>query len=174
MNEQYYPEDRPSPPLIMPSEKADLLDKIRPSDVVEEIRMKLLGKEKINGRWVSLPFMKDKALTEEGAWDISTLMLPASSQNVSMTKLNSKQINNRLLNIAIQAQEQCLRYWKEYGIRSSTKLGFVHQIVFTNSMASLNQPEGEGIRKLLKDVASADFTQPQEEKQGGFLNMFKK
>jgi hypothetical protein len=101
-------------------------------------------------------------------------MLPASSQNVAITKLNSRQISNRLLNLSGQAIEQCLRNWKEYGIRSSTMIGFVHQIVFTNSMASLNQPESEGIRRLFRDISSADFTQPQEEQSGGILNMFRK
>jgi hypothetical protein len=160
--------------MVLPSEKADFLDKIRPSKVVEDIRMKLLGKEEVDGIWVQQDFMKGKALTEVGAWEISTLMLPASSQNVSMTKLNSRQIASRLLNLSIQAQEQCLRHWKEYGIRSSTMLGFVHQIVFTNSLASLNQPENAGMRNLFRDVGSVDFTQPQEEKKGGILDMFRK
>jgi hypothetical protein len=160
--------------IRMPSEKADFLDKIKPSKVVEDIRMKLLGKEKVRGVWIEQPFMKGKALTEEGAWDISTLMLPASSQNVSITKLNSRQISSRLLNLSGQAIEMCIRNWKEYGIRSSTMIGFVHQIVFTNSLASLNQPESEGIRRLFRDISSADFSQLPEEQSGGILNMFRK
>ena len=65
-----------------------------------------------------------------------------------------------------------LRNWKEYNIRGIDQLWFVHEIVFTNTLASLNQPEGEGIRKLLGIMGSADFT-PQEAEQPG-MSVFRK
>ena len=159
-------------PIVMPNERADLLDKLQPSKVVEEIRRRLLGQEFIQGKWISHPYMKMRALSEVGAWEISLLMLPASSQNVAMTKLDSTQIKNRLLNIARTAQKMCLRNWQEYNIRGIDQLWFVHEIVFTNTLASLNQPEGEGIRKLLGIMGSADFTQSEPEPTG--LQVFRK
>lgn len=159
-------------PIVMQNERADLLDKLQPSKVVEEIRRRLLGQELVNGKWVVHPYMKMRALSEVGAWEISLLMLPASSQNVAMTKLDSTQIKNRLLNIARTAQKMCMRNWKEYNIKGIDQLWFVHEIVFTNTLASLNQPEGEGIRKLLGIMGSADFT-PQEQEPMG-LQVFRK
>jgi hypothetical protein len=159
-------------PIVMQNERADLLDKLQPSKVVEEIRRRLLGQELINGKWMTHPYMKMRALSEVGAWEISLLMLPASSQNVAMTKLDSTQIKNRLLNIAKTAQKMCMRNWKEYNIKGVDQLWFVHEIVFTNTLASLNQPEGEGIRKLLGIMGSADFTQPEQEPMG--LSVFRK
>ena len=167
-----YNEERTQVPMIIPNERADLLDKLQPSLVVEEIRRRLLGQEKIKGQWVTHPYMKMRAISEVGAWEISLLMLPASSQNVSMTKLNKDQIKNRLINLARTAQKMCLRNWKEYNIRGIDQLWFVHEIVFTNTLASLNQPEGEGMRKLLGVMGSADFTPAEQEPTG--LQVFRK
>ncbi|HUS51818.1 MAG TPA: hypothetical protein VMZ91_16740 [Candidatus Paceibacterota bacterium] len=165
-------EQRNAVPIVVPSERADLLDKLQPGKVVEEIRRKLLGQEMINGNWVTHPYMKARAISEVGAWEISLLMLPASSQNVAMTKLNPTQIQNRLLNITRTAQKMCLRNWQEYNIRGIDQLWFVHEIIFTNTLASLNQPEGEGIRKLLGIMGSADFTPPEQEIPG--MSVFRK
>jgi len=159
-------------PIVMNNERADLLDKLQPGKVVEEIRRRLLGQEFINGKWETHKYMKMRAISEVGAWEISLLMLPASSQNVAMTKLDSTQIKNRLLNIARTAQKMCLRNWKEYNITGIDQLWFVHEIVFTNTLASLNQPEGEGIRKLLGIMGSADFTTQEPEPTG--LQVFRK
>ena len=148
--------------VIVPSERADLLDKLQPSNVVEEIRHRLLGEEFINGNWRTNDYMKGRRLSDVGAWEIASLMLPASSQNVAMSKLNSTQIKLRLLAIAKTAQKMCLRNWKEYNIKGVDQLWFVHEIIFTNTMATLNQPEGEGIRKLLGTMGSADFSQPEQ------------
>ena len=38
-----------APPLALPSEKADLLDKIQPNRVVTEVFHRLLGEEERNG-----------------------------------------------------------------------------------------------------------------------------
>jgi hypothetical protein len=160
-------------PIVMANERADLFDKLQPSKVVEEIRRRLLGQEFVNGKWITHPYMNMRAISEVGAWEISLLMLPASSQNVSITKLNANQIKARLLNISRTAQKMCLRNWKEYNIKGIDQLWFVHEIIFTNSLASLNQPEGEGIRKLLGTVGSVDFTQGEQEQPMG-LQVFRK
>ena len=168
----YEQERQQAVPIVMASERADLFDKLQPSKVVEEIRRRLLGQEFINGKWETHPYMKMRAISEVGAWEISLLMLPASSQNVSISKFNPTQIKLRLINIARTAQKMCLRNWKEYNIKGIDQLWFVHEIIFTNTLASLNQPEGEGIRKLLGTMGSADFTQQEPEPQG--LQVFRK
>jgi len=167
-----YEQERNAVPVVMPNERADLLDKLQPAKIVEDIRRKLLGQEFVNGKWITHKYMEMRAISQVGAWEISLLMLPASSQNVAMTKLDSTQIKNRLINIARTAQKMCLRNWKEYNIRGVDQLWFVHEIVFTNTLASLNQPEGEGIRKLLGIMGSADFT-PQEPEPVG-MSVFRK
>lgn len=167
MNEEYYNQQPQAPPVVLPSEKADLLEKIKPNLVIDVIFHKLLGEREINGMWVKDPALQSRALTKKGAWDIATLMTPVSSQNVALSKLKDHEIRLRALSIAKTAQFMCLRNWKEYGIKGTDQLYFVHEIVFSNTFITLKQPEGEGIRILLKNIASADFSPQVQEQQGG-------
>lgn len=162
-----YDQNNQAPPVVLPSERADVIDKIQPGKVVEEIRNRLLGKSEINGEWVQQSFMMKRAISEVGAWEIASLMSPASSQNTAMTKLNANQIRSRLLNISKTAQRMCLRNWKEYNIKGVDQLHFVHEIIFTNTLASLNQPEGEGMRKFVGGIASGDIGYANTDDQGG-------
>jgi hypothetical protein len=163
------PQQSYGPPLSMPSERADLLDKIRPSRVVDEIFHRLLGEEEINGVWVAHPALKEKALSFIGAWNIATLMLPVSSQNVSLSKLKDHEIRARALSIARTAQKMCLRNWKEYGIRGTDQLYFVHEIIFSNTFITLKQPQEEGIRKLLSNTMTGEVMPPEQTQAGGMM-----
>jgi hypothetical protein len=162
-----------APPLALPSEKADLLDKIQPGLIIEVVKHQLLGETEVNGRWVKDPYLQDRALTKKGTHDMITLMTPVSSQNVSLSKLKDNEIRARALAIARCAQEMCLRNWKEYGIKGTDQLRFVHEIVFSNSFITMKQPEGEGIRKLLGNTMSGEIGQQQDE-QPGWGNIFRK
>ena len=143
-------EESLAPPMVMSQgEKADLLEKIRPDIIVETIRNRLLGREFVNGMWTTQEYLQDRALTEKGAADIANLMLAVSSQNVSISKLKDDEIRARTLSIVKTAQYMCLKNWKEYGIKGSDQLHFVHEIVMSNTFITLKQPEGEGIRKML-------------------------
>ncbi len=164
------PQQNYAPPLSMPSERADLLDKIRPNLIVEQIFHRLLGEQEINGCWLPHPALKEKALTYIGAWNIATLMLPVSSQNVSLSKLKDNEIRARSLSIARTAQRMCLRNWQEYGIRGTDQLSFVHEIIFSNTFITLKQPQEEGIRKLLANTMTGDILPPEQTTSGGMIN----
>lgn len=132
-------------------DKADLLEKIRPDAIVEIIRHKLMGEEfdQTTKKWVPIEAMKDYALTRLGAEMIANLMLGVSSQNVSLSNLKDREIKERCLSIAKTAQYMALENWIEYGIKRRSQFYFIHEIVFSNTLVVLKQPEGEGIRKLL-------------------------
>lgn len=140
------------PPTNVPSDKADLLDKIKPDLIVNTIMHRLQGEELRNGKWVKIEALQDRAISFVGAWDIANVMLPVSSQNTSLSKLNDKEIRARALAIARAVQKMCLKNWKEYNINGTDQLAFIHEIVFSNSFITLKQPEGEGIRNLIKGV----------------------
>lgn len=156
-----------APPMSLPSERADLLDKIKPSLIVDLVFHKLMGESEVNGVWVQDPALKEKALTRLGAWEISTLMVSVSSQNVALSKLKDSEIRIRTLNIIRTAQTMCLRNWKEYGIKGIDQLYFVNQIVFSNTFITLKQPQDEGIRQLLKSTTSAEIMPMPEQDRGG-------
>ena len=152
------------------SDKADLLERINPDLIVETIRHKLLGERLIEGKWVKIKELQDRALTEKGADEITNLMLPVSSQNVSISKLTNDEIRERTFNIAREAQMLCIKNWKEYGITGADQLGLVHQIVFSNTFITLKQPEGEGIRKMLiGTIQEQNLRQDSTEKKGWSL-----
>lgn len=165
-----------APPMAMPNnDKADLLEKIKPDLIVEVIRQRLMGKELVNGQWVSIPELQDRALTLKGAWDISNLMLGVSSQNVSLSKLKDDEIRARTLNIVKTAQYMCLKNWKEYGIKGADQLYFVHQIVMSNTFITLKQPEGEGIRKMIMGTMTESRVHSESrDDSGNILNLFRR
>ena len=74
---------------------------------------------------------------------------------------------------AVMSALLCLRNWKEYGIKGIDQLRFVHELVFSNTFITLKHPQGAGIQNLIKNIASADFSMPQQEEQGG-LNVFRR
>jgi len=151
-------------------DKADLLEKIKPDLIVDVIRHKLLGEELIEGKWEKIPAFQDRALSEKGAWEIANLMLPVSSQNVSISKLSNDEIRERTFAIAREAQLLCIKNWAEYGITGADQLGLVHQIVFSNTFITLKQPEGEGIRKMLMGtIQEQNLNQQAEPKKGWSL-----
>ena len=158
------------------SDKADLLDKINPSEIVEVIRHKLMGEEFVDGKWETIESLQDRALTEKGAWDLSNLMLGVSSQNVSISKLKDQEIRDRTLNLMKTVQYMCLKNWREYGIKGSDQLYFIHQIVMSNTFITLKQPEGEGIRKMLMGTITENRLQQEstEQKRGGLFNLFRR
>jgi len=178
---QYVEEASPNyysqaPVTMQRNDKADLLEKIKPDLIVEVIRHKLMGEESVDGNWVKIQALQNRALTQQGAWDIANLMLGVSSQNVSLSKLNDAEIRARTLNIVKTAQYMCLKNWVSYGIKGADQLFFVHQIIFSNTFITLKQPEGEGIRKLLMGTRSESHVHAEsKETTGGmFSNLFRK
>ena len=158
-----------APPMLAhASDKADILEKIRPDAIVEVIRNRLLGREFVNGTWLESQVLQERALTERGAADIANLMIAVSSQNVSISKLSNDEIRERTLSIVKTAQYMCLKNWKEYGIKGVDQLHFVHEIVMSNTFITLKQPEGEGIRKMIMGVLSEQKVTAESSEKKGF------
>lgn len=157
-------------PQLSPQAKAELIDKIKPEAMVEVIRQRLLGREwnATKKEWLPVPALKDRKLSEIGAWEISNLMLGVSSINISVSKLNDKKIRERLFRIARSAQKMMISNWKLYGITNTAQFHYVHEIVFSNTMGVLEQAGDGSIQELLKATVyeQRNITAPQKE-QGG-------
>jgi len=151
--EEEYQQEMPQQ-MYQSSDKANILDKIDPTEIVTIIRNKLMGNDFVEGKWVKMVYLQTRALTPLGAWDLSNLMLAVSSKNVTISNLKDTEIKKRVLNICKQAQYMCLKNWKEYGIDGVDQLGFVHEIIFSNSLITLKQPMNEGVRKMLMSTIS--------------------
>jgi hypothetical protein len=162
---------------IQKQDKADILDKIRPDIIIEVMRHKLMGEEynQDTKKWIPNPAFKDYSLTKVGAEQIANLMLGVSSQNVSISNLKDREIKERVLSIAKTAQYMALENWVEYGIKRKSQFYFIHEIVFSNSLVVLKQPEGEGIRRLIAGTIQENRTySSNEEKEKKLLGMFRR
>lgn len=162
-------------PTIMPSEKADLFDKINPQDVVETLRYRLMGHEwdKNNQKWVKPVWAK--GLNELGANEITTLMLSVSNKNVAISKLNDGEVRSRTRNIHKTAMILCIRNWKEYGITGADQITLISQIVLSNTFITLKQPENAGIRELIKGTTQESrVIQEMPERKGVIGSLFRR
>ena len=159
MNEQYVNDQMIGMPVdmgysgpapVMRGDRADLIDKIKPEIVAELLRHRLLGEVEDNGVWVKKSAYADLSLSEQGAWQISNLLLSAATQNTSLSKLNDLEIKSRVLSICRTAQYMCVQHWLSYNIRDTSQLRFVHECIFTGALVVLKQADGASIQELLK------------------------
>jgi len=180
--QQHYPQENyeypPSGGFAQPNEKADLLDKIRPEEVVEQIKQRLMGKEwnPSEERWERNPALAPMALTEIGATSITNLIFPASTRNISISNLTDDEIKKRLLEIIKTAMKMCLDNWDSYGIDSVAQLYFLKEIIYTNTLVALKQPENEGIRRMLNSTISESrnvSTYGEEKKHGSWAGLIR-
>lgn len=158
------------PQMTQYSDRGDLIEKIKPEMMVEIIRQRFLGKEFINGEWKDLEELKDHKLTQVGAWDLSNLMLGVSSINISISNLSDREIKERAYRIAKSAQRMMLTNWREYGIKNTSQFYFVHEVIFSNTLAVLKQAGNGSIQELLKGTTKSNigeaYRQPQREGAG--------
>ena len=151
------------------SDRADLIDKIKPDVIVEVIRQRLLGNEWDGSTWKPVQALKEFALTERGAWEISNLMLGVSSINTTVSRLKEEVIKSRLKRIARDAQFLLIAHWREYGIKNSAQFYYVHSLVFTNALTVLFQAGEGSIQELLKGTVQENRNINTEKKEPGKL-----
>jgi len=159
-------------------ERADLIDKISPEKMIPIMKNYLMGYEwdELNKKWVLNPSLKDYSLNELGASRIATLMLGASTKNVSLSSLKPEEIKARLLSIVKTAQYMALENWMEFGIRRTSQFYFINDIVFTNTLAVLKQADGEGIKKLIAGTVQEhrNVAVQEEQQKKRLWGLFKK
>lgn len=158
-----------SVPQISRNDRADLIDKIKPENLVEIVRHRLLGEEFLNGKWIPVEALKKRKLTEVGAWEISNLMLGVSSINISISKLKDAEIKKRLLNISKTAQLMLVANWIDYGIHNTAQQYYVHEIIFSNTLGVLKQADEASIQELLKGTVQENRNISTEQRKEGKL-----
>lgn len=141
-------------PTMPKGDRADLIDKIKPEKAVDLVRHRLMGEELIDSVWQKVPALSDRALSEVGAWELSNMMLATATINTSISKLDDSEIKRRLLRISKTTQYLCITNWTKYGIKNTSQLWFVHEIVFTNALVVLKQADGASIQELLKGTVT--------------------
>jgi len=138
MEEEQY-NNAPDMPFGNSNDKASIIERINPDEIVELIRMRLMGKmrDEQTGKWVTNKNLKDNAISEIGAWDISNLILSVSNANTSLSKLDDKTIRKRAYSLMEKGVYMMLCNWREYKITNTAQLGYVAEIVFSIAFITL-------------------------------------
>ena len=138
------------------SERASIIEKINPDEIVELLRMRLMGRmqDSQTGEWVVNKHLQSTSITEVGAWDISNLLLSISNANTSLSKLDDKTIRKRALIIMEASIKKMISHWDEYGITNTAQLRYIAEIVFSITLITLKMADAEGIRKMITHMYS--------------------
>jgi len=156
MEEYYTEEQAPAMPMGYQSDKASIIEKINPNEIVEILRNKLMGKieDPQTGKWVTNKLLKDNAISEVGAWDLSNLILSILNQNTSLSKLDDKTIRLRAYNVTDTAVKMMISNWIEYGITNRSQIQFVAEIMYSLTFITLKMADKEGIRRMIMGMYS--------------------
>jgi len=139
-------------PMPQRNDRADLIKEIKTEQIIEMVRQRLMGKEWINGNWQSINSLKEQALTEEGAFLLSNLLLGVANFAIALSKWNDEEIKKRARNIARTAQIMLVTNWISFGLKSTSQQYYVHDIIFTTAYAVLKQADEASIQELLKST----------------------
>jgi len=156
MVDQYIEEQAPAMQYGMTNDKASIIEKINPDEIVELIRRRLMGqmKDPNTNQWETVPALKDNAISEVGAWDLTNLILSISNSNTSLSKLDDKTIRKRAYGITERAVHMIISNWKEYKITNRAQIGFIAEIVYSLTFITLKMADAEGIRKMIMGMYS--------------------
>ena len=156
MSDQYIEEQAPALPMGLSQDKASIIEKINPDEIVELIRRRLMGqmKNEKTQQWETVQILKDNAISEVGAWDLTNLILSISNSNTSLSKLDDKTIRKRAYGVTERAVHMIISNWTEYKITNRAQIGFIAEIVYSIVFITLKMADAEGIRKMITGMYS--------------------
>lgn len=157
MDEDYY---SPDMPINNQGDKASIIERINPDEIVELIRMRLMGKMKnpTTGSWESIKALEGNAISELGAWEITNLILSVSNTNTSLSKLKDVEIKKRAFSIMVTSIKMTIANFSEYHITNTAQLRYIADVVFSITFITLKQADNEGIRKMITGMYSENKT----------------
>ena len=155
---------------MMKDGKADLFEKINPNSVVEDIAQRLMGKEYINGSWVTNENLKDIAIDEKGAWRLAVRLSSISNKNTSITNLDDDSIRKIAVRNTAHALIEITNNWQDFGIKGRDQVYLLGDIILNVCFIMLKQPENEGIRDLLKGTTQESRIIQDQERRKGFMD----
>jgi hypothetical protein len=156
-------------PIPQRNDRAELIDKINPENVITVTRHMLLGEEWTGSTWVKVKELEKDSLTPLGAWKISSQLQGIANLSTSISKYKEELIKARLKRIAQNTQIQLVGNFREYGIKNVSQFYFVHNIIFSIAMAVLFQAGDGSIQDLLGKIKSETTQINTEKKEPGRL-----
>ena len=158
-----------SVPISTPQDRADILRSISPDRHPEILRKRFLGEYEENGQIKRIALPEVCKLSEVGAWDLTTSLLGFGSIGTSISKLDDREIKNRLYRITKEALYKSLARWRIYNINDVSMFYTIKEITFTQALTILKQADDASIQELLKGVVHEQRSFTGEVKKEGRL-----
>jgi len=148
----------------------------------ETILQEFVRLENGTGQWKKVSDISDKeweemksggVVNEEGAEEILTHLQSVSNNNISLSNLTKKQINDIGRNSTLSLQSKLINNKEQYGIDSTDDIEWVlMSIIVPNVQGSLNKAKnGSLVGELLRETKLVGSLDDQdEEKSGGLLS----
>jgi len=154
--QQPYMDEAPAQPYNFGGDKASIIEKINPEEIVELLRNRLMGKtlDQDTGKWITNKNLKDNAISEIGAWDLSNLILSVANPNTSLSKLDDKTIRRRAYSLTETSIHMMISNWQEYKITNRAQIKFISDIMYSLTLITLKMADAEGIRKMIMGMYS--------------------
>jgi len=160
--EEEYEGHQVAPPIPygFGAEKASIIERINPEDIIELIRKRLMGlvQDPKTMEWKKSKILDDISISEVGAWQLSNLLLSVSNSNTALSKLDDKTIRKRAYGITETAIKMVLGNWMEYKITNRAQIAFVADIMYSLTFITLKMADMEGIRKMITGMYSEQRT----------------
>lgn len=167
-----------NPQNVSQDNRADIIDKLNPTDVITAISSKWKGWDFVNGEWKKDADLTETDLSPVGINDITTLMLSVSSQNAVYSDLTNNEINQITLSTIDTLHIMLLKNWKKYGIKEGEfigKMAMIVQIVKNNTRLTLIQARENGLKKFISRTTNELITRQNFDNKGiGMWNMLGK
>jgi len=156
MEERYLEEQAPATAFGMNHDKASIIERINPDEIVELLRRRLMGQIQNPQTlvWEKVPSLKENAISEIGAWDLTNLILSVSNSNTSLSKLDDKTIRKRAYGITETAVHMMISNWDEYKVTNRAQIRFIAEIMYSLTFITLKMADAEGIRKMIMGMYS--------------------
>lgn len=180
MEEEYYNQSQPSyelgnygfqSPQLM--NQADLVEKITPRLLAEEIEHKLRGEiwDRKKLKWIA-PKGSKPYLNEEGIWRMMAIVTSFINDNTIYSNLNDEQIRSLILALSRQVISLLVIMYKAFEV-SKADLTSIKNIILDSAFLALLRAKGGRERGLLsKSITESIISrqQPQEQNRGGMFN----
>lgn len=157
----------PAYPYGLSQDKASIIERINPDEIVELLRRRLMGQMQNpkTGNWETKEEFLKNSISEIGAWDLANLILSVSNSNTSLSKLDDKTIRKRAYGVTEVSVKLMISNWREYKITNRAQIAFVAEIMYSLTFITLKMADAEGIRKMIMGMYSesksiSEFEQP--------------
>ena len=173
--QQQQPANYGSVPGARITDTPRFLDTIDPNKSIDLIYHDLKGEVLNNsGNWVQLPELKERALTEEGARKVTSMLRAASTFNMTFSRITKDEVRERLRHLGLEIIKVCIKQQRAFGIHDGAQITYIKSLTMSNTIGTLNQA-GEG---SLQDVVSGGLIKDnynagqEQKKQGLFSSIF--